>query len=56
MPQDHTRHRFNLNIQHAVTLGLGEIAHLRLGELQIRHVAVQHAGHQCLNLGQRQPV
>ena len=52
--KDHTGHRFDLDIEHAVALGLGEIAHLFLGELQVGHVAVGHLGHQVLDLGQRQ--
>ena len=50
MPQDHTGQGFNLYIQHRVALGLGEIAHLVLGEFDVVHFARGKLGDDGLNL------
>ena len=52
--EDHAGQRLDLDIGHRGALGLGEAPHLRLGEVDVGHVARRHFVHRCIDfrLGQ----
>ena len=55
MPKDHAGQGFDLDIGHRIPLRLREIAHLRLRELDVLHVARRDTRHQRLDLAFGQP-
>ena len=55
MPEDHTGHGFNLNIQHRVALRLREVAHLFLGKLDVSQLTRRQRGDQRRDLCLTQP-
>ena len=56
VPEDHTWQGLNLDILHAVALGLGKIAHLLLGKFDVGHIFRADLSHQRLDFRGAEPI
>ena len=54
VPQNHARHRFDFDIEHAIALGLGEFADVFLGEFDVGKFAIREGCDQGVDFGLRQ--